>query len=107
MTEKLEKLKEFKPFLAIVLLVQSVCMLFLFFMTIKKKSIAGAFLALAAVSGAAGSVLFWSEFAEELGWKKNCIAEDDDLDLDSIDLDLNDKDLSATLNRDEEQGSAE
>lgn len=97
--------KKFRPFIAITLLVQSISMIVLFFMLYnKKRSLANTFLALAAVGGAIGGIMFWQEYGEALGLKA---AKDDDEDIfnfDDLELDLDDEMLSAELSRDEDIG---
>jgi hypothetical protein len=70
--------KKTKLYVGVSLLVQAVCSVVMFFILLgKKKSIAGAFLALAAVSGAAGGYLLYDcKQEEELSF--GCVGCDDE-----------------------------
>ncbi len=104
--------KKTKLYVGVSLLVQSVCSVAMFFILLgKKKSIAGAFLALAAISGAAGGYLLYDcKQEEELSFGcVGCDDEDcdccefgceDDLDVDG-DLFARDEDEVATEADDE------
>lgn len=95
--------KRFKPYIAICLLVQSVSMVILFFLLYRKKrSIANTILALAAVSGAVGGVMFWQEYGEALGLKAASPEDEGALDFDDLDLGIDDEMLGAELRRDDE-----
>ncbi len=87
--------KKTKLYVGISLLVQAVCSVVMFFILLgKKKSVAGAFLALAAVSGAAGGYLLYDcKQDEELSF--GCVGcDDEDCDCcefgceDELDADL-------------------
>ena len=94
--------KKFRPFIAITLLIQSISMIVLFFMLYKKKrSLANAFLAFAAVGGALGGILFWQEYGQALGLR-SARKNEDIFDFDDLELDLDDDMLSAELSRDED-----
>ncbi len=70
--------KKTKLYVGVSLLVQAVCAVFMFFVLLgKKKSVAGAFLALAAISGAAGGYLLYDcKQEEELSF--GCVGCDDE-----------------------------
>ena len=72
--------KKTKLYVGVSLLVQAVSALVMFFILLgKKKSVAGAFLALAAISGAAGGYLLYDcKQEEELSF--GCLDCDDDCD---------------------------
>lgn len=102
--------KKTKLYVGVTLLVQAVSSLVMFFILLgKKKSVAGAFLALAAVSGAVGGYLLYDCKKDE---EEYCFDDDydyedeDDLDCccccdeDGDDLDLEDGEM---FSRDEEQ----
>ena len=92
--------KKSKICVGIALLVQSVSSVVMFFVLLgKKKSIAGAFLALAALSGAAGGYLLYDGTREEelsFGcldcddlcdgncWECECCIDDEDLEEESV-----------------------
>lgn len=70
--------KKTKLYVGVSLLVQAVCSVVMFFILLgKKKSVAGAFLALAAISGAAGGYLLYDcKQEEELSF--GCVGCDDE-----------------------------
>lgn len=102
--------KKTKLYVGVSLLVQAVTSVVMFFILLgKKKSIAGAFLALAAVSGAAGGYLLYDcKKDEDLSF--GCLDCDCDDDCDCCDCDCDcdcedDMDLDGELfSRDEESG---
>ena len=98
--------KKTKLYVGVSLLVEAVTSIVMFFILLgKKKSIAGAFLALAAVSGAAGGYLLYDcKKDEELEF--GCLDCDGDCDCDGCDED--DLDLDGELfSRDEEASEGE
>ncbi len=70
--------KKTKLYVGVSLVVQAVCSVTMFFILLgKKKSVAGAFLALAAISGAAGGYLLYDcKQDEELSF--GCVGCDDE-----------------------------
>lgn len=96
--------KKTKLYVGVSLIVQAVTSLVMFFILLgKKKSIAGAFLALAAVSGAAGGYLIY-DCKKDTGLDYECM----DCDCDCDDCDGDDLDLDGELfSRDEENAEEE
>ena len=84
--------KKTKLYVGVSLLVQAVTSIVMFFILLgKKKSLAGAFLALAAVSGAAGGYLIYDcKKDEELEF--GCLDCDEDCDCDGESCDCCDED---------------
>ena len=82
--------KKTKLYVGVSLVVQAVCAVFMFFVLLgKKKSVAGAFLALAAVSGAAGGYLLYDcKQDEELSF--GCVGCDDEEDCDCCEFGCDD-----------------
>ncbi len=94
--------KKTKLYVGVSLVVQAVCSVTMFFILLgKKKSVAGAFLALAAISGAAGGYLLYDcKQEEELSF--GCVGCDDD-DCDCCEFGCDDDDFDGDLfARDEE-----
>jgi len=102
-------LKKFRPYIAICLLVQSISMIVLFFALLgKKKSLATTFLAIGAVSGAVGGVMFWQEYGAALGLKAVPAEDDEDyISFDDLDLELDDEMIGSAFSRDDEEGADE
>ena len=100
--------KKTKLYVGVSLLVQAVTSLVMFFILLgKKKSIAGAFLALAAVSGAAGGYLIY-DCKKEADLDFNCLDCDGDCDCDVCDDDLDlDGELFSREEEDEEASENE
>ena len=96
--------KKTKLYVGVSLIVQAITSLVMFFILLgKKKSIAGAFLALAAVSGAAGGYLIYN-CKKEADLDFDCMDCDGDCDCDEGD----DLDLDGELfSRDEEEEASE
>lgn len=96
--------KKTKLYVGVSLIVQAITSLVMFFILLgKKKSIAGAFLALAAVSGAAGGYLIY-DCKKEADLDFDCMDCDGDCDCDEGD----DLDLDGELfSRDEEEEASE
>lgn len=97
-------LKKFKPYIAISLLVEAVSLVILFLILCRrKKGVAGALLAVAAISGAVGGYLFWQEYGEALGLKTTEGEDDGSIDFSDSELDIDSKDISSELCRDDEE----
>ena len=98
--------KKTKLYVGISLLVQAVCSVVMFFILLgKKKSVAGAFLALAAVSGAAGGYLLYDcKQDEELSF--GCVGCDDE-DCDCCEFGCEDELDGDLFAREDEEVAAE
>ena len=98
--------KKTKLYVGISLLVQAVCSVVMFFILLgKKKSVAGAFLALAAVSGAAGGYLLYDcTQEEELSF--GCVGCDDE-DCDCCEFGCEDELDGDLFAREDEEVAAE
>ncbi len=101
--------KKTKLVVGVSLIVQALSSIVMFFILVgKKKSIAGAFLALAAISGAAGGYLLYDCKQEEDELSFGCLDCDEDYDCcDCCDCEDEDMDLDGDLfARDEEAEEA-
>ena len=98
--------KKTKLYVGISLLVRAVCSVVMFFILLgKKKSVAGAFLALAAVSGAAGGYLLYDcKQEEELSF--GCVGCDDE-DCDCCEFGCEDELDGDLFAREDEEVAAE
>lgn len=94
--------KKSKLHVAVSLMVQSVTMFVLFIiLAVKKKSIAGAFLAVAAIEGSAGAYLLCQLKKE----KKEEFDPDEALGEDSDNIDIDEADIASDLSRhDDDEG---
>ena len=95
--------KKSKLQVAVSLIVQSITLMFLFFILwAKKKSIAAAFLAVATLEGSAGAYLLYQINQEE----KDVFNPDESLESDAEDeFDINQADISSALSRSDEDNT--